>query len=69
MTAPFDKTNTVSTMDQWLACLVEDEATPLLVWAQGPDGPILLFDEEILETPLKKVLELLFGMDMVEDEV
>ena len=67
---PFDKTKTVSVMDRWLDYMIEMKATPLLIWALDIEGnPVSCFDEGVLEMPFKKVLELLLGMDMVEDEV
>ena len=60
----------VNVMDRWTSYLVEMKATPLLVWALDQEGdPVSCFDEGLLELPFKKVLELLLGMDMVEDEV
>ncbi len=67
---PFDKTKTVATMDEWTNYMVEKKATPLMIWGMGEeDEPVCCFASGLLDMPFGQVLELLLGMDMVEDEV
>jgi len=69
MNISYDKTHTVGTIDRWLAYLIENEATPLLLWGRSEDGGLIhCFDQELRDMPFKDALELLMGLEGSEED-
>jgi len=65
----FNRTYTVGTVDRWLAYLVEQKATPLILIARTEDDAMVTcFDEQIRDMPFKGAMELLLGLEEGQEE-